>query len=201
MNISEQKGGASPSVDKWRNTEQTLPRISNPRCGSRNEHWREFIIFLPHQIFSNHLAHSEQRRASKSNDYMAKITMWPEQLYTVSPGRLLRSGWWLCVLHWSEDFQRSQRWGGNLGQYKEMDILSRSSYWESVLVWNVTWWCQTERKCLGHIGVKHTTDISQRLPMLKWSCQCNSTTDYTYELVKHHQNVACDGRMAADFVW
>lgn len=45
---------------------------------------------------SNRLAHSGRRQASKSNDYMAKITMSLVQLHTISPDCVVQSGGWLC---------------------------------------------------------------------------------------------------------
>lgn len=74
-----------------------------------------------------------------------------------------------CVLHWSEDFQGSQR-RDKLGQHKETDILSGPS---TAIV--ILWWCQgvrsrkvqMERKCLRFTGGENAT-----WHFSKWKVNC-----------------------------
>lgn len=116
------------------------------------KHWLEFIHFSATSDISNRLAHSSRKPASKSNDYMAMITMWLVQLHTISPAAD-------CILHWSEDFQGSQGWD-KLGHDKETDILSGP--WTAIVI---VWWSQSvrsskvqmERRCLRNNGGENAT--------------------------------------------
>lgn len=94
----------------------------NPGCDIINTLERARTLSATSDI-SNRSAHSGAERASKSNDYMAKIIMWLVQLHTISPDCPLQSGW-LIVFYTDLRISRgSQRWD-KLRQHKETDILS-----------------------------------------------------------------------------
>lgn len=113
MNISNQKGGASLNVYRWCNTawhrKSRMWLVINAGKNSS--------LFLPHLIFQIAWLSLQRRRASKSNDYTEKITMWLLQLHTISPEWLAQSGWWLCfTLIWG--FSGQPEMGINQGSTK-----------------------------------------------------------------------------------